>query len=306
MTDNGGLTGTAEHTITVGNAAPIAAFGFSPSPASVGEAVAFTNESTDDAEIVATFWEFGDGATSAEPNPTHAYTTMGTFTVKLTVVDDDSAAGSVEHLVEIVNTPPVAAFSFDPSPTTVLDVVRFTDESTDDGSIMAWHWEFGDGATSTEQNPEHQYSAKGKFTVKLTVTDDGDLSDSVEHEITIKNLPPEVRVLKPTSGVVWTGKQMIEWEATDPDDQASALKITLEYALQADGSTWQSIAADQLNTGKYEWDTSQVTRGGRYKVRVSAADPDGRNPGATSEEFIIVGAHYRAHRGRSNRARTTQ
>ncbi|MEA4883989.1 MAG: beta-propeller fold lactonase family protein, partial [Clostridia bacterium] len=63
------------------------------------------------------------------------------------------------------------------------------------------------------------------------------------------NLPPEVRVLKPAAGVVWTGEQTIEWEAADPDDDASKLKISLEYALAADGSAWQSIAANQANTG---------------------------------------------------------
>lgn len=288
VTDNGGLTGTAEHTITVGNAVPIAAFSFAPESPSAGEVVTFTNESTDDAEIVACFWEFGDGATSVGHNPTHAYAASGVFTVRLTVIDDDSVADSAEHSVEVVNTPPVAAFSFAPSPATVLDVVKFTDETTDDGEIVAWHWEFGDGAESDKQNPEHKYAAKGKFTVKLTVTDDGDLSDSAEHEIAVKNLPPEVRLLKPTAGVVWTGEQTIEWEATDPDDEASALKITLEYALQADGSEWKSIATNQDNAGKHKWDTSQVTRGGRYKVRATAVDPDGGSAGATSEEFVIV------------------
>jgi PKD repeat protein len=288
VTDNGGLTGTVEKTIVVGNATPIAAFGFAPEFPNAGDVVTFTNESTDDAEIVACFWEFGDGATTVEYHPTHAYATSGVFTVRLTVIDDDHVANSVEHDVEVVNAPPVAAFSFTPSPATVLDDVKFTDESTDDGEIVAWRWEFGDGAESDEQNPEHKYAAKGKFTVKLTVTDNGDLSDSVEHEITIKNLPPEVRLLKPTAGVVWTGEQTIEWEATDPDDEASALKITLEYALQADGSEWKSIATSQDNTGKHKWDTSQVARGGRYKVRATAVDPDGGTATATSGEFIIV------------------
>jgi PKD repeat protein len=288
VTDNGGLTGTVEKSIAVGNAAPIAAFSFSPLPVNAGQVVTFTNESTDDAEIVAAFWEFGDGATSASYDAAHAYATSGTFTARLTVIDDDNAADSVEHTVEVVNAPPTAAFSFAPSSPSVRDVVKFTDETTDDGGIAAWRWEFGDGAESGEQNPEHQYTAKGKFTVKLTVTDDGDLSDSVEHEITVRNLPPEVRLLKPMAGMVWTGEQTIEWEATDPDDAASELKITLEYAMQANSPSWQTIAANQSNTGKYVWDTSQVKRGGRYTVRVTATDPDAGATTAISGEFVIV------------------
>ena len=112
--------------------------------------------------------------------------------------------------------------------------------------------------------------------------------DPVPYDGSEPEVPVEVRLLKPTAGVVWTGEQTIEWEATALDDEASELKITLEYALQSEGSTWQTIAANQTNTGKYKWDTSQVGRGGRYKVRVTAADPDGGTATATSEEFTIA------------------
>ncbi len=112
--------------------------------------------------------------------------------------------------------------------------------------------------------------------------------DPVPYDGSEPETPFEVRVLKPTAGVVWTGEQTIEWEATALDDEASALKITLEYALQSEGSTWQTIATNQTNTGKYKWDTSQVGRGGRYNVRVTAADANGRTAVATSEEFTIV------------------
>jgi PKD repeat protein len=114
VTDNGGLTGTVEKSIVVGNAAPIAAFSFT-SPATTGEAVKFTNESTDDGELVASFWEFGDGTTSAQWSPEHKYSSTGTFVVKLTVIDDDNAASSITHEIEIVSAPPQAAFSFSPS-----------------------------------------------------------------------------------------------------------------------------------------------------------------------------------------------
>ena len=112
--------------------------------------------------------------------------------------------------------------------------------------------------------------------------------DPVPYDGSESETPIEVRVLKPTAGVVWTGEQTIEWEAAALDHEASELKITLEYALQSEGSAWQIVAANQMNTGKYKWDTSQVGRGGRYKVRATAADSDGGTAGATSEEFTIV------------------
>ena len=286
VTDNGGLIGTATKTIQVGNAAPIAAFSFT-SPAKTGETVKFVNESTDDGEIVACFWEFGDGASSALWSPEHKYSSTGTFVVKLTVIDDDNAAGSIEHEIEIVNAPPQAAFSFTPSPATVNDIVKFTDESIDDGEIVAWHWEFGDGAESSEQSPEHKYAKKGVFTVKLTVTDDGDLADTAEETIEVVNLPPEVEIVKPTAGQVLTGEATIEWKAVDPDDDADDLKITLEYK-PASGGDWQAIVSEEPNTGKYIWDTSKLARGGKYEIRITAVDPEGASGHAISEEFTVI------------------
>jgi len=67
------------------------------------------------------------------------------------------------------NNTPSAAFSYS---VTDFDVV-FTDASTDsDGTIVSWSWDFGDTATSTDQNPTHTYGDYGAYTVGLTVTDD--------------------------------------------------------------------------------------------------------------------------------------
>ncbi len=63
--------------------------------------------------------------------------------------------------------------------------MKFTDKSTDDGRIVAWHWEFGDGTESSEQNPEHRYAEKGEFTIALTVTDNGELKGTVEKSIVV-------------------------------------------------------------------------------------------------------------------------
>jgi thermitase len=83
----------------------------------------------------------------------------------------------------IINENPTALFS---SAATGLNV-NFTDHSFDpDGTVVSWTWNFGDGGTSTEQNPSHTYAAAGKYTVELTVTDnDGGVSKvfSIEVEV---------------------------------------------------------------------------------------------------------------------------
>ncbi|HOB43683.1 MAG TPA: PKD domain-containing protein, partial [Bacillota bacterium] len=222
-----------------------------------------------------------------QESPEHQYTQKGEFEITLIVTDNGGLTGSATKTIQVGNAKPIAAFSFTPSPARVGEVVRFTNESTDDGDIVACFWEFGDGATSAQCSPEYVYSSTGTFAVKLTVIDDDNVASSITREIEIINLPPEVEIVRPVAGQVLTGEAMIEWEAFDPDDDADTLKITLEYE-PASGGDWQAIASEAPNTGKYIWDTSKLERGGKYRIRITAVDPEGASGDATSEEFTVI------------------
>ena len=209
------------------------------------------------------------------------------FRVRMVVTDPaGETAETISEPFTILNTAPTAAFNYSPSPATVTSLVEFVDASTDDGQITAWHWEFGDGVESSERNPKHQYSAKGAFTVKLTVVDDGGLTGVCERQIQVVNAVPTVRILRPEAGETWARAREIEYEATDPDGDPLAIK--LEYDYLGDESGWQLIADGQENTGKHLWDISKLAKGGLYKVRVTAADPDGGIAEAVSGEFTII------------------
>ena len=162
----------------------------------MGEEVRFTDQSTDpDGQVVKWEWDFGDGAKSTERNPTHKYTAKGKYTVKLTVTDDGGLTDTATEAVLVGIKPPVANFTFTPATPRVGQTVQFTDQSTDpDGKIQSWSWDFGDGTTSTERNPRHQYAREGTYTVKLTVTDNDDLSHTVTKQITVRPGKPAVVV----------------------------------------------------------------------------------------------------------------
>lgn len=70
----------------------------------------------------------------------------------------------------------------------------FTDQSTPgEDPLDSWDWAFGDGSSSTQQNPTHTYDSFGTFTVNLTVTDTGGTTDSVEKSVNVR-LAPEFNV----------------------------------------------------------------------------------------------------------------
>ena len=72
-----------------------------------------------------------------------------------------------------VNQPPVANFTYTPPLPTTQDTISFTDTSSDsDGIIISWLWSFGDGDSSAQQDPSHQYAEDGIYQINLTVWDD--------------------------------------------------------------------------------------------------------------------------------------
>lgn len=132
-------------------------------------------------------WFFGDGSSliglsSQVGNPAHTYTTSGFYTVTLGIHDEFLRQLGILYSsirlrpsyirVDDPNTvnPPVAFFTAAPRVGTVPFNVNFTDTSTPVGQIDTWAWDFGDGGSSTVQNPSYEYTGSGVFDVALTVT----------------------------------------------------------------------------------------------------------------------------------------
>lgn len=135
----------------------------------------FTDMSTG---IVTTrFWEFGDGTTAWANETlavTHTYTFPGNFTVSLTAgnIDAQATKTKTEYIqVSPSGRPPAAWFTASPMSGYGPLVVRFTDRTK--GTPTAWQWDFGDGNTSTEQNPVYIYATPGTYTPMLTAFNSG-------------------------------------------------------------------------------------------------------------------------------------
>jgi PKD repeat protein len=153
---------------------------FLPLPA--GNEVIFLDLSTSTSTITSWLWNFGDGNTSVDQNAYHIYAQGGTYNVSLTI-QSDSCTSTYTSLVYVENTC-IADFQY----FVVGDTVQFADWSTSATAIQSWFWDFGDGTTSTLQNPVHVYNP-GTYDVTLTIQTDSCIS-SIIIPVTISAVNP--------------------------------------------------------------------------------------------------------------------
>ncbi len=114
-------------------------------------------------------WDFGDGSSSSEQNPSHIYNTSGVFQVCLTIENSlDSCYNVFCEDVYVGQSDCEADFEWQASVENPLEI-NFTDLSN--GDIAFWDWDFGDGIFSEEQSPVHQYAVPGEYWVSLFVAD---------------------------------------------------------------------------------------------------------------------------------------
>ncbi|MDD4336844.1 MAG: PKD domain-containing protein, partial [Firmicutes bacterium] len=130
-------------------------------------------------------------------------------------------------------------------------------------------------------------ASAGTYSLLLRVSSDDPYCSELTVPVTVRLTEgPMVKLIAPAGGERWSGIQAIEYETTGADSER--VTITLEYDCLADEAGWQLIAEGLENTGKHLWDTSKLTRGGTYKVRVTAIDPEGEIGQDVSDEFTIT------------------
>jgi PKD repeat protein len=248
LAENGCSTASAEVTVVV-DPQPTVAFTAANITGCQGLSVKFTNTSTD---AVSYTWNFGDGKTSNEVNPTHIYNSPpGLYTVSLTAVN---ALGcpttfAIQNYIRVV-PPPTADFNV--APASVISIPEYTFKFTDASvnGAQTYKWSFGDGSESNAKDPTHKYADTGKYQVTMRTYNEFGCVDSLQKTVQIIGVP----------GYVYLPNSFIPGGTSSPLQKFTALGSGIKKWRMQIFNKWGQVVFEttQLNDGKpvEGWDGS--------------------------------------------------
>jgi len=250
----------------------------------LGEEIEFTD--TSEGNVVLWEWDFdGDGIIdSNDKRPDWTYNAEGEYEVKLTVWSTWGLSSDRTYTIGAKEVwPPVSVIkpeNYADNEQTIQFEGRYSYDVDEGGHIVSYHWDFGDGETSTDSHPEHYYANGDQiYEVTLTVTDNDGASTSKTVEVKIDQTVPPVTVIKHgfgNNGETWySDTQRISFDATDWTDV-----IYTYYRIDDPGGDWNSYNPSQ---SMY----IPVSSEGEHLVECYSVDYYGNVEDVVSETFYI-------------------
>jgi len=275
VTDNDGATDSITATKTVMNRPPVASFTETAEVVDTEEAISFdaSDSSDPDGYIVDYSWDFGDGTQGTGVSVQHAYSQDGTYTVILTVTDNDGATNSTEAIKTVLNRSPVASFTESAHTVYSSENIHFDgSESHDpDGVIVSYSWDFGDGNTATGVEVDHAYEDDGVYTVTLTVIDDNDATGSATATKNVLNRPPIASFTE--NATIVSKDEAIHFDASESHDPDGTI---VNYLWDfGDGNTTTGVTSDHA-----------YSEDGNYTVTLTVTDDDGASASLVAAKIV--------------------
>lgn len=194
VTNSFGCTGTDQVDVTV-NPIPVAAFGGNTAVCN-GNSVSLIDQSNINSGTIASWaWDFGNGNTSNQQNPSVLYNAEGTYPISLTITSDAGCQNSIQQS-QIIWARPTASFTN----TNVCfgNPVDITGTSTiSDGSALNYAWSLNDGSTFNTSSFSHQFAGAGTYDVALIVSSSNGCVDSTRRTVAVYPLPVAAVVTTP-------------------------------------------------------------------------------------------------------------
>jgi len=169
VTDNDGKTAYKEKTI-ICSEKPDAKFSADITSGYAPLTVQFNDISEPSSSILSRIWDFGDGSQETIKNPVHIFSQPGIYDIKLTVNDENYSDSELKYsYIQVLSKDPQVDFYATPTLVKAPGKVQFFDKSIIYNANVYRTWNFGDGTSSNEKNPIHEYSIVGKYAVSLTL-----------------------------------------------------------------------------------------------------------------------------------------
>ncbi len=219
-------------------------------------------------------WDFGKTSnnTSSEQNPSTTYTEPGVYSVKLTVSVNGSTSSTIKEQYIVVHHDPSPDFAFTQSASCKPSAVNFQDLSSDDfNDIVSWHWVFGDGNNSTEQNPTNTYMTPGEYDVTLTIENSQGCNKTIVRENYVK--VGDIR-----AGFSTTTPKVCNTPAIISFQNDSSGPGGLNYLWEF-GDGLESQATSPVHA---------YTEPGTYSVKLTVTNSEGCTSTLTRNDYIVV------------------
>lgn len=282
ITDSKGCTDNFSGNGAISISNPKASFATADTSSCPGKPINFNNTST--GENLQYSWSFGDGSTATQQAPVHHYMQDGAYTINLLIADPIGCRDSLKRTDYIKIVTPIAGFKMSDSIGSCPPLeVKFTSSAKNYVSIS---WDFGDGSTSTLENPVHFYNIPGEYMATQIVVAPGGCIVTMSKKVIVKG-PTGTFTYTPTTGcmplkVEFTGSgnniKSYIWDYNDGNTSASTIatsSYTYELAgkfvprmilIDADGCQVPVIGKDTINvigvTAKENMDTYRLCNGG--------------------------------------------
>ncbi len=236
--------------------------------------------STDDGTITGYAWTFGDTTTGTGVSPGHTYSEAGTYTVTLTVTDNNGATGSATTTVSPTdpgpptNQDPVAVITG--TSCTGLTCPLSASTSSDDHGITKYEWDFGDSNLAEGVNGSHTYGAASTYLVTLKVTDTDGATDTATASVTVTDTPvpgPDFRASAATDANTTSAVVTVP-AGVATGDQLVLVATTSTTATHTTPAGWTlrgSAAGTEMRSSVYTRTAPGRVRGNHRAGRPSAA-----------------------------------
>ncbi|MHA1891363.1 MAG: PKD domain-containing protein, partial [Promethearchaeota archaeon] len=265
-------------TVTAVDLIPVSNFSANNTVIGRGQWVQFNFTGTPGDLPATYFWDFGDGSNSTEQNPIHQFASIGSYNISLIVtdVDLDTDIMNKTSFIQVINLLPFANFTVNTTTIFEGENVQFNFTGVAGDHPVIFQWFFGDGSPiSNDENPMHQYTTEGNYTVSLSILDSDFESDS----ITIPSLIIVLRDLHPAVNFSANYTTIIDGQSVH------------FYYTGSEGNgpaTFQWDFGDGIGTSTQKDPIYVYPATGSYNVSLTVTDNDGDNDTLVINDFITV------------------